>query len=236
MTLNLAHRGARTQAPENTLPAFELAMAQGADGIELDVQRSADGRLFVLHDLTLERTSSGRGRAIDLRLDELQALDAGAYRGDEWRGTRIPSLDEIVDTLPPHTYLNIELKLYSARSDGLEEAVRAFVTERGIGERVVISSFNPLALWRLRASELALGLLYSPGMAPWLRYGQARRFLRLDALHPKHTLVRAPLPELPVNTWTVNEPEDMRRLLALGVNAIITDVPDQLASIMRAQA
>lgn len=234
MTLNLAHRGARTLAPENTLPAFELAMSQGADGIELDVQLSADGRLFALHDLTLDRTTSGRGRAVDLRLDELQALDAGANRGEEWRGTRIPSLDEIVETLPAHTYLNIELKLYSPRSDGLEEAVRAFVVERGIEERVIVSSFNPLALWRLRESELALGLLYSPSMAPWVRYGQTRRFLRLDALHPKHTIVRAPLPDLPVNTWTVNEPAEMQRLLALGVNAIITDVPDQLAAIIRA--
>ena len=232
MALNLAHRGARRVAPENTVPAFVEAMRLGADGVELDVQRSADGELFVLHDLTLEATTDGRGPAAALPMAALRELDAGLHMGEEWRGTRIPMLDEVFDALPAHAYVNIELKRYRPVSDGLEAAIVEFIQRRKLAGRVIVSSFNPIILWRLRKESFRLGLLYAPDMPAWLRHGQARGFLRLDALHPHHSQVRAPLPMLPVNTWTVNEEAEMRHLLALGVNAIITDVPDVLARVM----
>lgn len=233
MTLNLAHRGARKVAPENTIPAFTKAIELGADGIELDVQLSADGELFVLHDLTLNKTTNGTGAAAALPLAALRELDAGSWLGEAWRGTPIPTLDEVFDALPDSAYVNIELKRFSVLSDGLEEAITAFIARRNLAGRVVVSSFNPVILWRLRQAPFPLGLLYAPGEALGFAYGQARRFLRLDALHPYHQQVRSPLPSLPVNTWTVNEEADMRRLLELGVNAIITDVPDVLAAVMK---
>lgn len=236
MTLNLAHQGARREAPANTLPAFARAMELGADGTELDVQLSADGQLFVLHDTTLEGTTDGSGPACRLPLTALKELDAGAYMGETWRGTRIPTLDEVFDTLPDHAFVNIELKRLTARSDGLEEAIVAFIARRNVASRVVVSSFNPLILWRLRHQPFPLGLLYAPEMPNWLRHGQPRHFLRLDALHPHHSQVRAPLPPLPINTWTVNEPAEMERLLDLGVHAIITDLPDVLTAVMRARS
>lgn len=234
MTLNLAHQGARREAPANTLPAFARAMELGADGTELDVQLSADGQLFVLHDTTLEGTTDGRGPACRLPLAALKELDAGSAFGAAWRGTRIPTLDEVFDTLPDHAFVNIELKRLTARSDGLEEAIVAFIARRNVASRVVVSSFNPVILWRLRHQPFPLGLLYAPDMPSWLRYGQSRHFLRLDALHPHYSQVRAPLPSLPINSWTVNEPDEMKRLLDLKVNAIITDVPDVLAGVIRA--
>ena len=232
MTLNLAHRGARQAAPENTLPAFERAMQMGADGLELDVQLSADGELFVFHDTLLDQLTNGTGVAASYTLAALKELDAGSHFGQAWRGTPIPTLDEVFDLLPDDAFVNIELKRDTIARDGLEEAIVEFIQRRNLASRIVVSSFNPVILWRLRKEAFPLTLLYSPGMPVWLEYGQARHFLRLDALHPFYPQVRAPLPDLPINTWTVNEPSEMRRLLALQVNAIITDVPDLLHGIM----
>ena len=232
MTLNLAHRGARKVAPENTLPAFERAMEIGADGLELDVQISADGELFVFHDTWLDHLTDGKGVAAKWPLAALRELDAGSHFAEAWRGTRIPTLDEVFDLLPNHAFVNIELKRDTMARDGLEEAIVEFIKRRHLASRVVVSSFNPLILWRLRKEAFPLGLLYAPDMPVWLKYGQARRFLRLDALHPFYQQVRSPLPKLPINTWTVNEAAEMHRLLDLEVNAIITDVPDLLAHIM----
>jgi glycerophosphoryl diester phosphodiesterase len=232
MTLNIAHRGARKVAPENTIPAFTKAIELGADGIELDVQLSADDELFVLHDLTLNKTTNGTGVAANLPLAALKEFDAGGWFGEEWRATEIPELHEVFDALPDHAYVNIELKRDSIRDDGLEETITNFIRHRNIAHRVIVSSFNPVILWRLRHEPFPLGLLYAPDMPPGLAWGQARRFLRLDALHPHYSQVRAPLPTLPVNTWTVNNESEMRRLLALSVNAIITDVPDVLKTVI----
>lgn len=233
MTLNLAHRGARRVAPENTLPAFTQAMAVGADGIELDVQLSADGVLFVLHDETLAGTTNGTGRATHLPIAALKELDAGTHFDPAWRGTPIPTLDEVFDTLPPTAYVNIELKRDAFARDGLEQAIVAFIARRNLAHRIIVSSFNLIILWRLRDAPFPLGLLYAPDMPPALAQGQARHTLRLDALHPYFGQIGTRLPTLPLNTWTVNDPADMRRLLALGVNAIITDVPDVLATVIK---
>jgi len=233
MTLNLAHRGARKVAPENTLPAFERAMEMGADGVELDVQISADGELFVFHDTWLDQLTDGKGVAAEWPLAALRELDAGSHFGEAWRGTAIPTLDEVFDLLPDHAFVNIELKRDTIARDGLEEAIVEFIKRRNMASRVVVSSFNSLILWRLRKEAFPLGLLYALDMPVWLKYGQARRFLRLEALHPFYQQVRAPLPKLPINTWTVNEAAEMHRLLDLQVNAIITDVPDLLLRIMR---
>lgn len=234
MTLNIAHRGARKVAPENTIPAFTRAIELGADGIELDVQLSADGQLFVLHDLTLNKTTNGSGVAAALPLAALKEFDAGGWFDDDWRGTPIPTLDEVFDAIPNTAYVNIELKRDSIQNDGLEAATVNFIQQRNLAHRVIVSSFNPVILWRLRHEPFPLGLLYAPDMHIGLAWGQARHFLRLDALHPHSSQVRAPLPTLPVNTWTVNDEPEMRRLLELGVNAIITDVPDVLTALMSA--
>ena len=114
--LIIGHRGASAAAPENTLAAFALAQAQGADGIELDVQLSADGWPVVMHDSKLERTTNGQGRVQQLSLAQLQELDAG-------QGQTIPTLDEVFETLGPNFLYNVELKTAAFRDDGLAAAV-----------------------------------------------------------------------------------------------------------------
>ena len=117
MTLIVAHRGASAHAPENTIPSFELAVRQGADAIELDVHLSADGQVAVIHDETLERTTTGSGSVASLTMDQIRSLDAGARFGDgsfAGQGLRVPTLPEVLDWLPQGVGLVIEIKARTA--------------------------------------------------------------------------------------------------------------------------
>ncbi len=238
--LILAHRGACQVAPENTLPAFEAAVRLGADGVELDVQYSSDGGLVVFHNPTLDANTEGTGRVTAHTLDELRNLDAGSWFGPEFSGTRIPTLDEVLDLLRGKALVNIELKvLYSLRSS-LGADVVALVRRHGMADQVVLSSFNPFALRGAKQAgpEIACGLILSPDLPAWMRSDVVRRHSRTDGLHPELPMVdaaymaRARKLGLPVRVWTVNEEVDMRRMIDLGVDAIITDAPDRLAALL----
>ncbi len=225
----IAHRGASADAPENTLAAFQLALEYGADGIELDVMLSLDGQLVVIHDDTVDRTTDGSGRVRDMTLKELQAFNAG-------NGQKIPSLSEVFDLFGGKFQINIELKNYSSFFDPLPIKVAELVKEYGFEDFVLISSFNPFNLprFRRRLPEVKLGLLTQPDQAQrWLW-----RFIRYDALHPyfndvDETLVLAlHARNRQVNVWTVDEPDEIRRLAALGVDSIITNVPKSAREIL----
>ena len=238
--LNIGHRGGMGLAPENTLAAFRAGLAAGADGVELDVQRTADGQLVVFHDDDLRRIARVSGRVTTSTLEQLRELDAGRYFGVQFAGEPIPTLEQAIAFLPAPAVINIEAKRNTVRSDGLEEEIADAIARHNLFERCVVSSFNPFILWRLgrRDRRIPLGLLYSPDMRLGLGRGWPRRLLSLRALHPRHDLVTAGLVRLArglglqVNTWTVNEVAEMRRLIDLGVDAIITDRPDLLRAVL----
>ena len=225
----IAHRGASAHAPENTLAAFQLALEQGSDGIELDVMLSRDGELVVIHDDTVDRTTNGAGSVKDMTLAELQMLDAGDHE-------KIPSLSEVFDLVGGKFLINIELKNYSTLFDALPIEVAKLVESRGLADSIIISSFNPINLPRFkrRLPEISVGLLTQPQ--------QARRWLwnlfRYDALHPYFSDVDAALvAEMhdrgkAVNVWTCDDPEELRRLAALGVDSIITNAPDHTREVL----
>ncbi len=227
--LIFAHRGARQAAPENTLPAFELAAQMGADGIELDVQLSADGVPVVIHDPRLDRTSSGRGPVSSLPLDALRRLDAGAWFAARYAGVTIPTLEEVLTHFADRLLVNIELKIGGGQA--LSAAVIQAIRRHGVRDRVLISSFSALCLRRVRRldPEVQIGFLYAPRTGPVWRAGLIGRY---QALHPHHSMVSDRAVEaahrrgLRVNTWTVNEPEPIRRLAGMDVDLIFTDVPD----------
>lgn len=235
MTQVWAHRGASGYAPENTLPAIEMALEQQADAIEIDVQLTRDDAVVVIHDETLERTTDGNGWVADHSLDDLRRLDASA--GDErFAGTRIPTLEEVLDATGTTT-VNIELKNSRMRYKGLEERVLAIVAERGAEARVVLSSFNHYSLRHLvhLGTSLPLGALYSdPLFQPW-KYA-AR--LGATALHPPLRATRRKLVGachalgLPVHVWTVNEPDEIKQMARIGVDAVITNYPNLARSII----
>jgi glycerophosphoryl diester phosphodiesterase len=238
---NLAHRGASYAAPENTLSAFLLARDMGADGIELDVQLSRDGTAVVMHDTTLDRTTNGSGAMADLTLAELKELDAGSWFASDFAGERIPTLVEVFETVGRDLLMNLELKAMGAEPTGLEEAAASLIAQHRMEEQVLISSFNPLALQRVRRADphLPLAFLYGPRLPEAERERWVQDLRPLAALHPEHRLVDADHlawargHNCAVNTWTVDEPEEMQRLLVLRVEGIITDRPDLLRAILQ---
>jgi glycerophosphoryl diester phosphodiesterase len=240
--LNFAHRGASHEAPENTLAAFLLAAELGADGIEFDVQLSRDGEVVVLHDFKLETTTDGLGPVADKTLAELKELDAGAHFDPSFAGQRIPTLQEVIDAVGHRLLLNIELKTAGLRDDGLAAAVVRAVEENHLQDRVVVSSFNPLALWRVKRLNvrISLGLLYALDMPLPLRRAWLRRLVRPEALHPDHSLVGADYVRWAraqgyrINVWTADDPGRMWQLMRLGVDLIITNRPDLLREVLLA--
>lgn len=232
MTQIWAHRGASAYAPENTIPAFKLALEQGADGIELDLQRTADGELVVIHDETINRTSNGFGKVVDLTLEELRRCDfSNGFIGHH--NTRIPTLAETLDLLgPAGVVINIELKNTIQLYPGMEDEALEMVKAAGLLDRVVFSSFNHFSLANLRdrVQPGNIGLLYADGLYdPWIYAG----WFGAGALHPHVRVLQQPHylwlcheAGIKVHTWTVDEPEDIEHLVSQGVDAIVTNFPD----------
>ena len=235
----LGHRGASADAPENTLAAFRLAVEQGADGVELDVWRCGTGELVVIHDEDALRTTGERLAVPGASLGALQALDAGAWRGARFAGERIPRLEEALEAIPD-AFVNVELKSRGRDVETARAAARV-LREAGAVDRVVVSSFD----WRLVAAlrafapEIPAGLLFEPSRAWRLRVAVGARALRPAALHPDRALatearVRAWTARgLQVNVWTVDDPDELRRLAAWGVSSVITNVPGRAVEALR---
>lgn len=240
--LNFAHRGASARAPANTLAAFTLAAELGADGVELDTHLSEDGEVVVIHDFGLEATTDGQGLVQHKTLAELKRLDAGSWFDPAFAGQRIPTLQEVIDKVGHHLLLNIELKTKSLGDDGLAEAVVRVVEANGLVDRVIVSSFNPLALRRVKKLNalVDIGLLYAPHLPVYLRRPWLRVLLRPNALHPHHTMVdgeyvrRAQRNGYRIHTWVVEDVDEMRRLKEWGVDSIITSQPGLLRRTMLA--
>ncbi len=226
-----AHRGASAYRTENTMPAFELAAVQKADGVELDVQLSKDGVVAVLHDETIQRIWNGTGFIKDMLYSELRALRAKKAPEDE--KAYIPTLLEVL-TFCASTSLqvNIELKNSVQLYPGLEEKVLELVEQMNMKSRVIYSSFNHLSLIHIKELDknARVGLLYSEIMAkPW-EYAEK---LGAYAIHPAQNSLY--IPEfakschdngIAVNVWTVDDPKIMRHCMEQQVDGIITNVPD----------
>jgi glycerophosphoryl diester phosphodiesterase len=229
-----AHRGASAHAPENTLAAFDLALRHEADAFELDAKLSADGQVVVIHDQTVERTTDGKGDVRYMTLAALQELDAGSFFDIAFRGEHIPTLAQVFETFGHKTYINVELTNYASPDDDLPDRVVDLVKHNRLEKRVLFSSFNPRALLKVKRliPDVPVGLLALPGRRGWwARSWLGRIVVPYDALHPESSDVTAGLVTSVhhrghrVNVWTVNQPEEMQRLFALGVDGIFTDDP-----------
>jgi len=229
--LVIAHRGASGHRPENTLPAFALAVEQRADMIETDLHRTRDGAIVVAHDEELAGLG-GRGEIADATLAEVRGLDAGG-------GEQVPVLEELLEGFAARIPFNLELKRGTrGEYEGLEAEVLAAVRTRGLLERTLFSSFYDPVLARLRRLDptARLGLLISR------RYPRdilARaEALGAEAIHPEAPLVDEALVEqahgagLRVFVFTVDAEAEMARLLALGVDGLFTNFPDRMRSVL----
>jgi len=231
--LCFAHRGASAHSPENTLLAFRYAFELGADGIECDVQLSADSAPVIIHDATVERTTTGTGQVAQLTLEELAQLDAGA-------GERIPLLQEVLDLCRSEGKLvNLEIK-----ADTLEQAnqignVVGKALESGdYRDIALVSSFWLQAVTRLKNAhpQVRTATLHSGFRWRFLNLLTAARAAGADAIHPNIRLTSRALVEsahaagLQVNVWTVDLPQTIARLTSWGVDGIITNHPERMRS------
>jgi glycerophosphoryl diester phosphodiesterase len=235
----LGHRGASADAPENTIAAFRLALDQGADGVELDVWRCGTGEVVVCHDPDARRLAGSPLVVPEASLRDLRALDVGSWKGARWSGERIPRLEEALEAMPG-AIVNVELKSRGGETE-LSRAAAEVIRAARAADRVVVSSFD----WRLvsafqsAAPEIAVGLLFEGSRAWRLRVAMASRLLGPQALHPHRALatparVRAWTRRgLAVNVWTVDDAAEMRHLAALGVSAVITNVPGRAVEALR---
>lgn len=235
MTRVIAHRGASAYAPENTLAAFELAARQGADMIELDVQRSADGVLVIFHDDTTKRWDGRTRLASECTLAELLALDIG--------GAKVATLAETCVFAREHSMrMNVELK-----GAGFGAEVAHMLRAERVEELVLISSFVETALMEFAAASPALPRAYLMGTDTYNPIVRAREAWPFGALERTGSAAWHPAYELPmlttliprvrkagfqVNVWTVDDVGWMRKLVALDAEGIITNTPDVLRKVI----
>lgn len=239
--LNIAHRGASADAPENTLPAFEAALAAGADALELDVHMAADGALVVIHDPALGRTTNGRGFVGAHTLADLRRLDAGAWFGPAFAGTAVPTLEEVVALARGRARLFVEIKGGSDFYPGIESAVIRCLEEGGALREAVVASFDHPALLAVRSAAPGaetVALLEGRPADP----GGLAAAARAGGLALEHRLITAreraltAAVGLRLYAWTVDEEARMRRLVGLGLDGIITNHPGRLRRLLRESA
>lgn len=232
-TLNCAHRGASGHAPENTIAALEKAIALGADMAEIDIQQTADDRFAVFHDLDLDRTTDGSGPLWTAPLAQLQALDAGSWFGPGFAGEAVPSLDKVLEITRGRLPLNLELKLHGQERDVVDLVIRT-LHDNNIEDHCprpgLITCFDHAVAAQIKRADPTLQVGAVLGKQ---QFSRGIFTAPVDVLSAEKTLVDADFMAAAraagkqVHVWTVNEPEQMRRLIDLGVDAVITNFPDR---------
>ncbi|OES45786.1 glycerophosphodiester phosphodiesterase [Domibacillus iocasae] len=233
---NVAHRGASGYAPENTMAAFDKAVDMKADYIEIDVQRSKDGELVIIHDTKVDRTTDGTGYVKDLTFEQLRSLDAGSFKGEQFAGEKIPTFDEILDRYHGKVGILIELKapeLYP----GIEESVAEELKERNLehpqNEKIIIQSFNFDSMKKMDSllPKVPIGVLTS-SKAHTTEQALTDFAVYADYFNPSYGIVTEDLVDqvhslgMKISSWTVRSQVAADFLLDMDVDAIITDYPD----------
>jgi glycerophosphoryl diester phosphodiesterase len=243
-----AHRGGAQLWPENSLLAFRSAVALGADFLETDVHATGDGELVIVHDPTLDRTTTGHGAVRDVKLADLVGVRLKAADGSI-TAEHVPTLRELLDLLRPSpARLLLEIKIGAGRQPypGIEEKVLTLVRGAGLLDRVVVMAFEDETLRRVRTLDPAARTLLLVGMrraervpardiVRWVTAAGAND-LGIDhhALSPD-LVAAARAARVRVAAWTVNEPEELRHVIGLGVDVVISDRPDVALGLARGE-
>lgn len=218
--MRIGHRGARAYEPENTLRSFKRALELGVDAVEFDVRRTKDGKVVVIHDDKVDRTTNGKGLVKELTLKEIKQFDTE-------KGEKIPTLEETLEFVDKKVKMLIELK----ETDLEEEALNS-IEQRGLINNVIIVSFLEKALGRVRElnDKVETGLIYSKYKNPV----KAALELKTNYLLPLYRLTHSADVEkahkngLKVIVWTINTPEEAKNFVKKGVDGIASDKPDIL--------
>jgi glycerophosphoryl diester phosphodiesterase len=224
--LKIGHRGAKGYEPENTLIAFQKAIDLQVDLIELDVHLSADGELMVIHDETIDRTTAGKGA-----VNQFSVLVLKQFKME--KGQRIPTLSEVLNLINQKCKVNIELKSYET-ADKVVDLIEKFIADKYWNyNQFIVSSFDWNALQQVAFlnSAIRIGVLTEENLD--LAFAFAK-FIQASSIHPDYHLLTAEntakLQEkgFQVFPWTVNEPEDIKKIKSFNVNGIISDFPDRI--------
>ncbi|MEM0049607.1 MAG: glycerophosphodiester phosphodiesterase family protein [Candidatus Bathyarchaeia archaeon] len=223
LELKIGHRGAKAYEPENTILSFKRALELGVNAVELDVRRTKDGEIVVIHDAEVDRTTNGKGLVSDLTLKEIKELSTE-------KGEKIPTLDEALAFLDRKVKVLIEIK-----EVGIEEKVLEIVKSRGLEDNVIIISFHEDSLKKVRemSGVIKTGLIYVRHKDPI----KAALSLKAQYLLPMYKFVypslvkRAHENGLKVIVWTINTPEEAREYARMGVDGIASDRPDILKDL-----
>lgn len=229
----IAHRGSSSFAPENTISAFNLAIHQHAHAIEFDVMLSADKNPVVIHDHTVDRTTNGNGAVRDMYLADLQALDAGSFFDVQFKDEKIPTLEEVLIQIGGKIFINIELKNLVAPFDPLPSITANLVKEYGLEDDVIFSSFNPLALFKIKKSlpKSDTALLIWGGLYGRIIQHPLIKIIPHKAVHLNYEIINTKLidmlhrSERRVLVYTVDDVNEMKKLYAMGVDGIFTNDP-----------
>jgi glycerophosphoryl diester phosphodiesterase len=227
-----AHRGSSRYAPENTLSAIKRAVEDGADYAEIDVQETADGQVVLFHDTDLKRIAGVDKKIWEISYAELKTFDAGSWFAPEFKGERIPTLQQAIELAKGKIKLNIELK-YNGHAKQLEQRVHAIIRRHQFEKQCVVSSLDFGGLKQLKGLHPDL----KTGLIIFRSIGNSARadvdFLSLDTRIVNRTVIKAARKRLKgVHVWTVNDPTAISYFIDLGVDNIITDVPDVVHAVM----
>lgn len=239
----IAHRGASAYYPENTMAAFKEALAMQAEMIELDVLLSKDGIPVVIHDVTLNRTTNGKGRVSNYDLKDLQKLDAGSWFDSTMTGQRIPTLEEVLSFASGTIALNIEIKTEAVSDElynGVEEKSLALVREYGMEDYVLFSSFDYRAVAHLKklAPSIPVALLYDKRQSGKMTPSELVKKYAVDAFNcsyrqlSKKWVADLQANGIPVFIYTVDQPKRMKSLIEKGVTGIFTNKPDVFRDVI----
>ncbi len=242
----ISHRGANREAPQNTLPAFKRSFEIGVDGIETDVHLTADGVPVICHNYTIDKTSNGRGAIREMNFDVFKQFDFGSYFNYDFEGTKAPSLDELLSLCENQdmSTLNIEIKPSLEHDVSVVRKTIDMVKEHGLFDKLLISSFSSHMLVEAKKVDRACptAYLYSADKKEtyrmMFRAADFARELGCCALHPQLIYVNqkyiddAHAKGIKVNVWTVNKEKDIIRLAQMGVDGLITDVPDYTKKVL----
>ena len=246
----ISHRGANQVAPQNTIEAFEKSIEIGCDGFETDIHLTKDGIPVVCHNFTIDETSTGQGAIKNMTLEELRQYDFGSYKGSEFEGVKIPTLDEFLEVSKKMgdkmKVLDIELKSEKFGEAGTELAEKTIdaVKNHGLFDKLLISSLDPsiLVVCKKIDKNCKTGILYSPDNLVSIKISARpvafAKEIVCDALHPSAMYVtrlyveRAHRAGLQVNPWTINKELTAKHLIKLGVDGLITDDPGLMNKLL----
>ncbi len=234
----VAHRGASALAPENTISSFSRALEIGADAVEFDIHQSSDGRLVVMHDESLERTTNGSGFIKDTDSRKLRGLDAGSWYASRFRGEKIPTLEEAVDFITPAAYAIVEIKHGNDVYPGIEKKIAELMSLRkGCRKRTVFIAFDPEILLNIREldTELSTGLLTADPPDDYIDVAQ--EFL-VQCFFPKWEKLKPESVSLlhkngySVHPWVMDREEDAAKVMSMKPDSVSSNHPDMLKRIV----